>query len=80
MVLSLKRWKSRTPPGFVAATIVPPWTIHDVSQYLQVPMQTLYSWRARGVGPRSRRVGKHLRYEPADVVGWFKALNDGGAA
>ena len=67
-------------PSQPSVTIAPLWTIHDVSQYLQVPVQTLYSWRARGVGPRSRRVGKHLRYEAADVVGWFKALNDGGAA
>lgn len=59
--------------------IAPLWTVQDVSDYLRVPVQTLYSWRAQGSGPPARRVGKHLRYRPSDVVAWLDALDDGAA-
>jgi excisionase family DNA binding protein len=49
------------------------WTVDDVSKYLKVPKQTLYQWRTRGYGPEGHRVGKYIRYDPADVVAWFKA-------
>lgn len=47
------------------------WTPEDVSAFLQVPVQTLYQWRRKGVGPRARRVGKHLRWHPEVVRAWF---------
>jgi len=49
------------------------WGVHDVSEYLGVPVTTLYQWRHRDYGPRCRRVGRHLRYDPADVRIWFAA-------
>jgi hypothetical protein len=58
--------------------IAPLWTVEDVSAFLKVPVQTLYSWRQQGTGPRARRVGKYLRYRPTDVVAWFDSL--GGPA
>ncbi|GAA3218961.1 hypothetical protein GCM10017691_02050 [Pseudonocardia petroleophila] len=61
------------------ALIAPLWTIKDVSDYLRVPVQTLYSWRAQGSGPPARRVGKHLRYRPDEVVSWLDSLDDGAA-
>lgn len=59
------------------ALIAPLWTVQDVSEYLRVPVQTLYSWRTQGSGPPARRVGKYLRYRPADVERWLDSL-DGG--
>jgi excisionase family DNA binding protein len=59
--------------------IAPLWTVQEVAAYLRVPVQTLYSWRARGSGPPARRVGKYLRYEPDDVMRWFKSLDNGAA-
>ena len=50
----------------------PLWTVADVSRYLGVPSQTLYGWRTRGIGPRAVRVGRHLRYLPADVRSWVE--------
>lgn len=47
------------------------WTPADVANYLSVPVQTLYQWRRRGLGPPARRVGRHLRYEPTAVKAWF---------
>jgi DNA-binding transcriptional MerR regulator len=54
----------------------PLWTPTDVATYLGVPVQTLYQWRYKGLGPPGRRVGRHLRYEPAAVRAWFEAQAD----
>lgn len=50
------------------------WTIDDVSDYLSVPVRTLYDWRTRDYGPVGKRVGKYIRFRPEDVVAWFDAL------
>ncbi|SBT41813.1 helix-turn-helix domain-containing protein [Micromonospora narathiwatensis] len=47
------------------------WTVDDVSAYLGVPVQTLYTWRKRRIGPPAGRVGRHLRYDPDLVRAWF---------
>jgi excisionase family DNA binding protein len=46
-------------------------TAEDVARYLSVPLNTLYRWRAQHDGPRSIRVGKHLRYRRVDVERWL---------
>jgi len=46
------------------------WSITDVSEFLGIPVGTLYQWRHRRIGPRASRVGRHLRYHPADVRAW----------
>lgn len=56
------------------------WGIADVSAYLGIPVNTLYQWRHQGYGPKGRRVGRHVRYDPADVRRWFAELTDDGAA
>ncbi len=55
-------------------TVQPPklWTVEDVSAYLGVPVQTLYTWRKRRIGPPAGRVGRHLRYDPDAVRAWFE--------
>jgi excisionase family DNA binding protein len=52
-------------------------TPDQLSEWLQVPKQTVYRWRTRGDGPRGYRVGKHVRYELADVEQWLIAQRDG---
>ncbi len=47
------------------------WSVSDVSAFLGIPVGTLYQWRHRGRGPRARKVGRHLRYDPADVQAWL---------
>ena len=54
----------------------PTWTPQDVSRYLRVPVATLYRWRYIGAGPPAARVGKHLRYLPADVRSWLHEQRD----
>jgi len=58
---------------------VPLWTVQDVADYLQVPVQTLYSWRMQGRGPRTRRMGKYLRYRAEDVTAWLDQMDDRAA-
>ncbi|SDN70504.1 helix-turn-helix transcriptional regulator [Lentzea jiangxiensis] len=49
------------------------WTIKDLSEFLGIPVQTIYQWRTKNYGPPGRRVGKHVRYDPDVVMEWFKA-------
>jgi excisionase family DNA binding protein len=50
----------------------PAWAVDDVAAYLRVPVETLYAWRKRKYGPPAARIGRHLRYDPADVRAWFR--------
>ncbi|MCA1702037.1 MAG: helix-turn-helix domain-containing protein [Actinobacteria bacterium] len=50
-------------------------SIDEVARRLSVPKTTLYGWRYKGKGPRSHRVGKHLRYRWSDVLAWLDALD-----
>lgn len=46
-------------------------TVDDLSEYLGVPLTTVYAWRYHRQGPPGFRVGKHLRYRRADVEQWI---------
>ncbi|HEY2176009.1 MAG TPA: helix-turn-helix domain-containing protein [Mycobacteriales bacterium] len=44
-----------------------------MSDFLGVPVGTLRQWRYVGTGPKAYRVGRHLRYSPAEVNRWLEA-------
>ncbi|GAA3729582.1 helix-turn-helix domain-containing protein [Salinactinospora qingdaonensis] len=46
------------------------WSVKDTAAFLGVPAKTLYQWRYLEVGPPSHRIGRHLRYDPAEVRAW----------
>jgi excisionase family DNA binding protein len=46
------------------------WSVDEVATYLRVPVKTLYQWKWRGEGPPVRKIGRHLRYDPAAVKSW----------
>jgi excisionase family DNA binding protein len=48
-------------------------SVQEVAELLQVPVKTIYQWRHRGEGPRPMRLGKYLRFDPADVAAWIEA-------
>ncbi|MFF4130779.1 helix-turn-helix domain-containing protein [Streptomyces mirabilis] len=52
----------------------------DLAELLGVPIETVYQWRRKRVGPRGFRVGRHLRYDPDDVRTWVESLQEGAAA
>ncbi|MFJ8724507.1 helix-turn-helix domain-containing protein [Streptomyces sp. NPDC093269] len=39
----------------------------DIAEIFEVPKETVYQWRRKRIGPPGFRVGKHVRYDPADV-------------
>ncbi|GAA1242742.1 helix-turn-helix transcriptional regulator [Oryzihumus leptocrescens] len=49
----------------------PLWTPQDVAAFLNVPAKTVYEWRCKDYGPPGRRVGRHLRYRPSEVIAWL---------
>jgi excisionase family DNA binding protein len=52
------------------------WSPADVSEYLGVPVATLYKWRQMGEGPPGFRIGKHIRWRPQDVEAWLETRRD----
>lgn len=46
------------------------WTVEDVSEFLGVPVNTLYQWRTKGYGPTGMRIGRYVRYRREDVMAW----------
>ncbi len=46
-------------------------TINEVAKLVRAPVATLRYWRHLGCGPRSFKVGRHVRYWRADVILWL---------
>jgi len=62
-----------TPP---AARPERRWSARDVADDLGIALSTVYQWRCSGYGPRGRRVGRYLRYDPDEVRTWFDGPAD----
>lgn len=51
----------------------------QTSAYLGgVPEGTLTAWRYRQVGPKYKRLGRHIRYHRDDLDEWIAAQTKGG--
>jgi excisionase family DNA binding protein len=48
-------------------------SLEELSEYLHVPVKTLYDWRLAGKGPRAVHVGRQLRFFVSDVHAWLTA-------
>jgi predicted DNA-binding transcriptional regulator AlpA len=42
-------------------------TADDIAEIFEVPLETVYQWRKKRTGPPGFRIGKYVRYDPADV-------------
>lgn len=51
----------------------PLWTVQDLAEYLNVPMQTIYDWRHKHCAPTGIKIGRHLRFRESDVMAWLAA-------
>jgi hypothetical protein len=49
------------------------WTPEQTAKALAVPEATLKRWRYVGIGPAYSRLGRHVRYDPADVAAYLAA-------
>ena len=67
---------SQTPLPLPPLDLPPLLDIRERSEYLGVPVSTIYDWRSRGVGPRAYRFGKHLKFAVTDVTEWIEAQRD----
>jgi predicted DNA-binding transcriptional regulator AlpA len=47
------------------------WTHPETAAFLRIPVSTLYQLNARKAGPPSSKVGRHRRYDPAEVRAWL---------
>lgn len=55
-------------------------TLQEFADRMNVPIRTVYNWRALHKGPAAMKVGKHVRYRLADVEAWEQKLLDQDAA
>lgn len=46
-------------------------TVRDVAEITHVPVSTVHHWALRGQGPPSFKLGKHRRYDAAEVAAWI---------
>jgi excisionase family DNA binding protein len=53
------------------AALEPLLSVEELSEYLHIPVKTLYDWRLSGRGPRAVHVGRQLRYFVTDVHNWL---------
>jgi excisionase family DNA binding protein len=49
-------------------------TTADLAAYLNVPVETVRAWRARGTGPPGFRMGRGMRYRRSKVDAWIEQL------
>jgi len=49
------------------------WSVQETARFLGLPVTTLYQMNHKKTGPRSYKVGRHRRYDPADVQAWLAA-------
>jgi predicted DNA-binding transcriptional regulator AlpA len=56
-------------------------TPDDLVEMFELPsVETVYQWRRKRTGPRGFRVGRHLRFDPADVRAWVDSQREEAAA
>lgn len=48
-------------------------TVVELSNFLSVPVNTLYQWRSKQYGPRGTRVGRYVRYREEEVLAWLNS-------
>ena len=61
------------PPPALPARLL---SVQDVAELLQVPVQTIYAWRFQRRGPTPMRIGRYLRFDPADVARWMETRKE----
>ncbi|WP_030515495.1 AlpA family transcriptional regulator [Nocardia sp. NRRL WC-3656] len=54
-------------------------TREEVAERLKLPVSTLAQWAYHGRGPRFARMGKHARYQLADLIAWEQTQFAGGS-
>ena len=45
----------------------------ELAERYGIPLETIYAWNRKGVGPAYMRVGRYVRYREVDVITWEKS-------
>lgn len=56
------------------------WSTRETADFLGLAETTMHQLTYKGTGPRSYKVGRHRRYDPADVQAWLEARASDAAA
>ena len=66
--------RSNVAPARSAPPSQPPSLLDNdqAAQFLGLGRRTLENWRVSGDGPPFLRVGRSVRYSPADLEAWLK--------
>lgn len=51
-------------------------SVEDVARLLQVSVASIYQWHHRGQGPKPIKVGRYLRFHPAEIARWLDSLRE----
>ena len=51
-------------------------SVTGLSEFLGIPVSTIYDWRTHGKGPMAYRLGKHLKFMVCDVKAWMALHRD----
>lgn len=61
-----------------AQSIAPTFlTQREVAELLRLPERTLEDWRLTRHGPPYLKLGRHVRYDLADIVAWTREQRHG---
>ena len=63
--------RTSTSPGSPGSLGDEMLTLQEACIFLRVPEGTLRYWRHLGCGPRSFKIGRHVRYWRTDLVLWL---------
>ena len=55
------------------------WSHRETAEFLRISEQTLYYMNYIEAAPPSYKVGRHRRYDPADVRAWLKMRRSGSS-
>ncbi|WP_138756871.1 helix-turn-helix domain-containing protein [Modestobacter altitudinis] len=55
-------------------------TITEAAELVRAAVATLRYWRHLGIGPRSFRLGRRVRYRRDDLRTWIDSQHDGSGA
>ena len=48
-------------------------TVQELATELRLAESTFYTWRRRGLGPKSFKLGRRVVYRLSDVEAWLEA-------
>ena len=64
-------------PASTATRLEPLLTVQELSDYLGIPVATLYDWRVDHRGPKAVKLGHALRYPESAIRDWIQERLDG---